>query len=261
MSEGHKPLKNIPTGRLDAPIARQDGKAVDEWTFRTVRPSGRKSEDTSDLTIKVKVSLIRNDEGLAFRAKIPGLGTFEHSDIQSLHRNLEDALIQHSAAELGAVWEDWLCITVARSSHLERGSSLSSALSIAVKPVKRGVDPKTGLAYLLSDHGLWAVPMDKEESRLGKSRLGQLILDDDEEVSYVPATPENIAALADVRDRMVTLRERLMQAMSQGKVEQTLSQLGESLLALNAPSQTSGATLSDDSSEPHQSAAKNRPRP
>jgi hypothetical protein len=237
------------TGKLSGGPSRSDGKAVDEWTFHTARPSDRGNES---IEIKVKVSLVKAKEGLAFRASLPQLGTFEDSDIRKLHQTLEQTLIKHSAVNLGAVWEDWLEVTVSNDDWRER-TTLSSSLSIEVKPVKRGVDPKTGIAYLLSDYTFHCIQMGKEPTIVSTEAGGMEIrLNEKKEVSYVPATPENIAALTDARDRMIQLRQRLAVAFSQGQIGSTLEKIGSSLLALAAP---------DEAQNDNAAPARKGPRP
>ncbi len=254
-------MKSIKTGRLEGGPMQRDGKMVDEWIFHTARPASTKDDEQDAIKISVKVSLVKAGSGLAFRARVDGLGVFEDSDIQKLHETVETSVNEHSVKELGAIWEDWLRVTVC-SDRWRDEDELNSDLQIKVEPVKRGVSPKTGKVYLLSGSGIHAIPMEKFLVKPPLAKPGEILLHDETEVSFIPATPENIAALMDARDRLSTLRKKLAQAFSQDQIADTLDKINSSMLAIDGPARK-GAALPFDEADPEASAdpVKRGPRP
>lgn len=230
--------KTQDIGRLDSSPARRSGKAIDEWTFTA--PLLAKHETT---VIKVKVHLVQGPDGLMFTSQIKDLGTFEDSDIQRLHVRIESALRQHSTEGLGIVWEDWLRVRVTSEDHGAYDKlGVATGLKIVVESIKRAVNPKTGEAFLLSANGMWTIPMPKPKSlekamseELERKLKGAIQLDSVEEVSYVPATESNLAALKLTCERLQLLRTRLAQALSQSAVQGMLDTLNNELPKLAAP--------------------------
>lgn len=214
-------------GRLNATPLRADGKLIDEWTLYASKPVDQKEQQIS---ISVRVSIVSIPGKLTFRARIPDLDTIENSDIQALREQVEETLLLHSAVRLGNLWEDWLRFTVSNKDGGKVDTNLSSALSIVVEPIKRGVDPSTREAYILDSSGyarlIKAKPFrGRLADILGISNSAGsdgFILEEKKEASYVPATSDNIAALEDISNRMRQLRQRLLEGFTQSKTEQTL---------------------------------------
>jgi len=98
------------------------------------------------------------------------------------------------------------------------------------------VDPRTGVAYIMTpERSLIPVRADKIQEKPPGTPDENFMLREQVEISFVPATPENIAALTDARDRMIFLRERLAKAFSQGEIGATLQKINSTLLALDGP--------------------------
>ena len=194
------------------------------------------------MKIPVRVSLIDKQGQLTFRARIEGLGSIEDPNIQALHERVEEALSHHCAANLGCVWHDWLKVSINTAPWEESRSDLSCGLAVQVERVKYGVDPSTGKAYTLSDSGAWAVPVASPRERaedmarfFPNSRGAADTLTEKVSESYVPATPENIAAIEALRQRMGDVRRRLIEALKQDSIAQTLAKAGlaeQAILAL-----------------------------
>lgn len=230
--------KSRPFGKLDADPARRNGKIVDEWSFHAALPAKKASVD-----VKVKVYLAKGKDGLTFRAELDDFQPIEDSDIQHLHSRVEAALMKHSAEKMGAIWEDWLKVRVIADDQEStdgggRGRD-EAGLKIVVEHVKRGVDPQTGEAFLLSESGLWAVPMpapkslkDALEADRERRAKGGIQFDSLEEFSFVPATEANLAALHYTRERLRFLRSRLAEALSQQTVQSLLNTVTEGVPSL-----------------------------
>ena len=227
------------TSKLEAEPSRRDGKMVDEWTFKAAKPA---EKGNSGITVAVKVNLVSDEGRLFFRARIPELGAVEDSDIQKLRERVEQVVHKFSVERLGNVWQDWLRVTVMDEGSSRGPGDFSSGLQVKVEPVKHGVDPTTGKAYILSDHGMWAMPMDSKhvmgehgDGRFEAERVNGISLSENKTVAFVPATPENLQALNDLSERMNALRDRLMDVLSHQQITQTLVKLNEAILALPSP--------------------------
>lgn len=241
-------------GKLIAEPSRSGGKIIDKWVFE-VAAVGK----TEGMKIPVDVSLVKGDEGLTFEAKAPGFSPFRNSDIEKLRQSISDRMREVSAVRQGLVWEDWLEVTLSCDDHEEGLGRSKASLGIEVREIKRAVDPISGQAYELRSDGAFAKPLpapvslkealEKVEAQRAKHGL---VLESTHERAFVPATPENVAALQDARDRLRLLRDRLAHALSQDLIQQTLGNMNQSLLALSSP----GADTEDD-----QPSARRGPRP
>jgi hypothetical protein len=217
-------------GRLHIDATRTSaGKHIDTWHF--VSPFPKIAH------LEVKVFIFKSGTTVHFEAKGPQLvGSFTDTDIQRLATSVEDALrIQHDLIT-GAVWEDWLEVCV-RGSHEDArfGIGRESRLDITYKVIKRGVYPANGTAYTLSSNGVavefpkpkQANVADENVQALNGFRFGDRELES--EYSYLPATPENRAALDELMAKLESLRHQLSGFLRQDVVAQSLSGRAASL--------------------------------
>lgn len=235
-------MEYLKTSKLEAEPSRKDGRLIDEWTFTAAKPGPGKER----LEVKIKVNLVSEDGKLLFRAHIPDLGKIEDSDIQKLRERVEEVTERYSIDKMGVVWEDWLKVTVNDGSHGGCANDFTAGLNIRVEPIKRGIDPQTGNAYIFGGNGHWSIPMD-HPSVLGLSGdghfesevAGKIVLDGHKTVGLVPATPENLEALQDLAQKMGSLRDRLMGVLAHQEIQATLERLAETLPALAYNDETS----------------------
>lgn len=214
------------------------GKLIDEWTF--ISPF--KDKTAPKLTVQIHVHKTGRG-GITFVASGTCMPVkFEETDIERLRVKVEDSLqFQHDMLT-GVQWERWMEIeVVGRSKEKAYDNSSESELTIHCRPLKRGVHPQTGKAYVINTNGI-AVPFPKPK------KAGQLDESDpddewaslnararDAEYSYLPETPENVAALQDLMNRMQTLRAKLSEFLSQDVVQASLTNLASNAPALSAP--------------------------
>lgn len=229
-------MANLKTTKLDAEPSRKDGRLVDEWLFTAAKPGAGKDQNVE---VKIKVNLVSEDGKLLFRAHIPDLGKIEDSDIQKLRERVTEATERYSIEKMGSVWEDWLKVTVNDDSRGSDPDRFTTGLTINVEPVKRGIDPKSGKPYIFSTNGFWSIPMhhesllgDNGDGRFEAEMAGKIALSSNRTVGFVPATPENLAALHDLADKMGMLRDRLMNMLAHEEIQKTLESLSEFLPAL-----------------------------
>lgn len=237
------------TGKLD--VGRQvrtGGKAIDEWTYQ----SPFRSKDAPKLSAKISIDKSDRNEFIfvAHSDSLPQ--AIVDTDINRLRKKVDDEFRHQHDVLTGVTWEDWLEVQV-RGRYAGRDSTrtVESDLKIMYCSLKRGVHPVTGIAYVINMNGI-AVPFpspkqagdvdpdverDTPESvkRLSgySSALGGR--DKEAEYSYLPATPENIAALNDLLERMQTLRNSLSAFLRQDVVLDSLAGRGATVPALPAP--------------------------
>lgn len=202
---------------------RSGGKKAFEWSFRYSAVDKK--------PIGVDVYLM---PGMIFRASCPELkGEFlEHSDLKILHSLTERALLDRVDVLSDIVWEDWYQVEVSGANSDFKDSphsSLGANLKINVINIKRGIHPRTGLPVTIGQHGCIAefpspttidmAEPDQGDFYKGNYRAGR----SRSERSYIPATPENTAALRDILGRMGELRSRLAEVLNHQEIQKTLT--------------------------------------
>lgn len=213
-------------GQLSAGPGRSGGKQIDEWTFSCGDPS--LSSRTN--TIRVVVHMVRTGDALSFKASSAGLDApIAHSDIEVLRTLVESRLRYLEGGRSGITWEDWLEVKITDfdSERLDCGRA---QLSIEVCPLKRGVHPVSGEVFTLIHGGTHAMPFPKsrrlEDAPVSPDRWH---IDSAADVALIPATSENIAALAEIRRRLRMLRSRLADVLDQDSIANTLADLSSHL--------------------------------
>lgn len=196
---------------------RHRGRKVLDWTFKA--PDGNKP---------VEVYLVHGDNGMHFRADCPSLNeSVTAVDINELEKNLEAVLADKSLVMLGVQWEDWLCVEVDGSTRNRCGG-----ISVSYHALKRGIHPVSGKVVTLNSRNMLA-PFPEARSIHAKSGFDEpgpinakdLYFGDAKEVSYIPATPENIAAIEEIIRRIRQLRNDLAGVLSQESIQAKLPQV------------------------------------
>lgn len=201
---------------------RADGKKLFDWTFNM---------KGSDEVIPITVHLIPVDAGVAFRASSPKLkAPIEHTDVNVLHAQVEEALLDQINVLSGIEWEDWFEVVV-KGANIGFGddsySGMGANLHVQVNSLKRAVHPVSGKDVTINRNGIvTAFPKATSIQEADKNEgMNIRIYDSPEERSYIRDTPENRAALGMITDRMAMLRANLAKLLSQEEVQARLAAL------------------------------------
>lgn len=246
------------TGKLITPRTISTGRKVDEWTFLSAAPGNHRSKVV--VTLESFVPRGQSEHQMQFVARcelLPDIIT--NTDIKKLETEVAKTLQEQDRIRTQIVWEDWLEIKI-RNNDSTYTSKHEAALglkeccgfNLEVHGLKKGIDPKTGLAWTYYSNGA-TVPFPKantllpedvfqqkkaEENESLKSKplfeqMRNALYKENHEVSYLKDTPENRAAITAIVDGMNTLRGRLAQFMNQTVIENTLKMVGQNLAAVS----------------------------
>lgn len=229
------------TGKLEVGRTRSGGKIVDEWTFK----SPFREMKGKDPRLSVEVSICKSaGDAITFRAQGECLGRnfLEDTDIEKLRQKVEERLQAQHDVLTSAVWEDWLEVEVRGKVHVsDHWNTEQAELVVKVSLMKRWVDPVSGQAYYLNNNGLASLfpkPKASGEEDVGEKWgifEGMNKRDVQAEYSYIPATPENLAALRELMARIDELRGRLSTLLRQDTVQSSLNNVAATALKLPAP--------------------------
>jgi len=208
---------------------KSKGKIAFHWTFNIAGTDG------TTLVVPINVNILRakpewRGEGakpLRFSATHEyTFESFEDTDIDRLKTTLEADLRDKVEAIQRTKWEDWLEVRVSgRTSEFGYSShaGMGAALEMKILKLKRGLHPTTGMALTIHRNNVCILfPKAQKLSDVDPhSRLGFR----EGEVSYIKETPENLVALEEVRCRMVELKEKLADVLSQDRAQESLSNI------------------------------------
>jgi hypothetical protein len=202
-----------------------------EWVFKVPTFGG------ADKAIAVEVRLIAKESGLMLRAICQDnlIESIDDSDIDRLHARVDAAL---NALDMGdrIEWQDYIKIQVCSGrddlSDALYGDKWRANESVDVRSefVKYGLHPVTQEPYILDRYGYprkAVIPVSYFQGKPWDTEQGW-------KSAYIPATPENIAAIEDVCSRLGVLKERLVHVLSQGNIQATLLNITNALPLLES---------------------------
>jgi hypothetical protein len=196
----------------------QTGKKVFDWTFSV---AGKKDR------ISVEVKAYNNGTDMWFQASGPHIPeAVKSTDINALRSQVQDILTEQVTLLTNVEWEDWFEVIVNGDNsdfNDSRYSALGANLKVQVNRLRRGIDPQTGRVLTVNNGAVTDFPqpssIDDPEVTVNGFRTGSSV-----EKSYIPATPENRAAIDDILLRMQTLRNSIAVFLSQDNITDTLDQ-------------------------------------
>lgn len=197
------------------PTLQVKATKLTEWRFSIPVIDGKNKN------ISVEVRLMSDKEGLRMRAIVQDrlVEPIEDTDISNLYTKVESALL---ALNMGTriEWQDYLQIKVAGNGVNKTFITSEhnfQRLSVDVERVKYGLHPDTLEPYILDRQGY--------PTRVHKAPQmfqGKVWDHDGAQTSYIPDTPENVAAMDEVCARMNTLKDRLSEVLNQDNLQSTL---------------------------------------
>lgn len=220
-------------------VGFQRGVRVDEWTYESPHHDRAHGDQ-----IKAEVRMRHADrsgrlvdgKGIEFVATSKAWdGEIVSPDIEKLFASVTEAFQTYDLARRGIVWEDWFEIVVAPASErYHRDEGESAGFSVTYRVIKRGVDPRDAAKiYTLGEYN--------SVGPFPTAKAAQVVKDDEDEeeaeerdpfrrdasyqYAYLPATPENRAALDAIRVAIETARARLTALLVQDSIGKTLARI------------------------------------
>lgn len=182
--------------------------------------------------VAVEVRLLVEKEGLRLRATCQDklIEPIEDSDIERLRERVEAAL-EALGMGIKIEWLDYIQIQV-HGGRDDLADALYSkewnareSVDVKAELVKYGIHPITQVPYILDGRGYPRVavyPMSTFQGKPYDPNQGWRF-------TYIPATPENMAAIKDVCTRLGILKARLADVLSQDNVQATLQNITNAL--------------------------------
>lgn len=205
-------------GGLSSGVSGNKPKIIIEWEFWSSREK--------KVTVQVR---LRNDPGggLSLKADCSMLPeTVYGTDIDELYKRVEKILQDQEDLFTGIIWEDWLELKIQGGNNIRDGGlyglERTSELKMEYASIKRGIGAD-GKIYHVNCNGI-VLPF-PEPRRLADgehSKVDGFRTESAAEISYVPATEANLAALERLRLDMATLRHRIADLVSQDRIQATL---------------------------------------
>lgn len=170
-----------------------------------------------------------------FIARSKWFPDIKETTLDVLKEKMAAAFRQAYLDQLGLKWTDWIEIKVSgRDSREWFGTPENSAgLRVSYDLVKRGRGPK-GKDYIVDENGRlapWPKPkaagVEREgdgERFLGRYREGHY-QDEDDQYTYIPATPVNLAGIKELLGSIIAVELRLQKFLDQKQVEKTLARV------------------------------------
>lgn len=228
-----------PIGTLS--VGMQRGKVIAEWQVCNTDSRSLGLPALSDAQRTVKVTLT-NEKGLSFTATGPLLPQpMSGSDIEVLRQQVLEELRKQLMLRTALPWEQWLQVEV--RSEVEFGPKVTASARVSYTHIWRAIGPD-GTVLTVHPTNNVVLPLepaiDEQDSRLSTLEIGGRRFREDPNLksrSYVPATPENIAAVEDIQRRLRELNSALGEVLKQSRADETLKSVGkgQKLISLEAP--------------------------
>lgn len=208
-------------------------KKVDVWTFYSPF-----ADEAARIAGYVATIELRNgySEGLHFVALSKHFSPIQDSDIKRLRKKVEEAFRLCDMSARAISWEDWIEIEMTEECNFAEEHGVG--LIVQWKFLKRGIHPESGEAFTIHHSNGVVVPFPKpkragenDQPKGDKWHLGSRT--ESSQFSYIPATPDNVAALESLAQRIAGARARLRDLLNQDNAPKSLASVG--LLRLEGP--------------------------
>lgn len=205
----------------------------------------------------------------------------DSTDINDLKNQVERALLYQARALSTIRWEDWLEVIVegkhqvgdllAGELKTPGGQTVQAmgSLDVHITRLKRGIHPVDGSEVTLNRNGV-VVPFPRSR-RLDEGDVayqsgtfqGQPFMQTDtaKERSYLPATPENVAALQALLERLQALNASMANFLSQANLPASVEKLLRSQGGLVLPAPEATPQPDPDAIDNDHGGERARPRP
>lgn len=235
---------------------------IDEWRFKS--PFGDRA--WADQMV-AKVSMRKSDRRgrLIDHSGIEFFATSEifpeeivNTDLSKLAAAVKREFVLYDVSRRGIVWEEWIEVEISPRAHEwdeddRSNGKRSEGMEIEYRTIKRGVDPRDKKAYTLTQNGqviLFPLPKaagerdtnpktGKKEPTDGSIHRGDWYhyREQRHQYAYIPKTPENLAALDDLCEKMIELRRRLAGVLVQKEIAKSLAGVASRLLSFKGDEQ------------------------
>lgn len=224
-----------------------DRKKILEWKFSAAHglaanAIARLGEPKADISIK------REDDGVIFVADSPWFGDSKRRNeitdktVSGLRRKVEAMFRDQILAHTSVKWEDWIEIKMNDRDISDDGNKGAAYVHIEWEILKRAKFPD-GRDMVLDHRSLYPFPQAKPSGQDGpqysKRKNGghewnhnTYSQDEDAQYAYIPATPENLAAMKTLLEKIGEVNDRLLAILNQEAIKRTVALLAGGALRL-----------------------------
>ena len=207
-------------GSLHTRSSNRAGKRFAIWSYKPV------NSDRFD--IEVLLLYKTTEKPLRFSASSVELSkTYETSDIEELRILIENDLNRSCYLLNNIKWEEWYEVTVSGSNNARHGNK--SEFKISYGKLKRGINPENGeVVTIHNNHIIIGFPKPKKSGQEDEDFFSSH--GHENEVSYIPATDDNTAALELLTTKLGILRKEISLLLSQENITRSLNSIDINLI-------------------------------
>lgn len=220
-------------------------KKILDWTFDTSVPvASPLFEKLGPMVAAVSIEQrgrSTEDESIRFVARSSWFGGkrsdgISASTLEALKVAVAKAFTDMVLAHTKVEWEDWIEVEIdSQESDDQPTNEASARIGVKWEILKRARFPD-GRDMVLDRGSLMKFPSPKaagvECDRVAGRRYSEYWQDTDRQYAYIPATPENLAAMRELVKKIGEVNTRLMGVLAQSSIKSTVKLLTGGRLAL-----------------------------